>query len=137
MVRSFTCEEALIACEEKNLLHWLPPNLRVYPLQIGLETHCPCPILNRRSAYLTTAIYIKHITNNTAPFSHHALIVEIDVFLLPADLGRYIVDSHAWLVQFWREFADDRTNEPMPGCYRYSFPLGIVLADGEPVVPHH
>src|SRR2546430_13708315 len=59
MVRSFTCEEALIACEEKNLLHWLPPNLRVYPLQIGLETHCPCPILNRRSAYLTTAIYTR------------------------------------------------------------------------------
>ena len=88
-------------------------------------------------AKLNPIIRLKHITNNTAPFSHHALIVEIDVFLLPADLGRYIADSHAWLVQFWREFADDRTNEPMLGCYRYSFPLGIVLADGEPVVPHH
>jgi hypothetical protein len=53
----FTCGEALTACEEKNRLHWLLPNLRVHRLQIGLEANCPCQILNRSPAYLTDAIY--------------------------------------------------------------------------------
>ena len=57
MGKCFTCEEALIACEEKNLSHWLFPNLRIHRLQIGLEASYPCQILNRGSAYLTNVIY--------------------------------------------------------------------------------
>src|SRR5436189_6134738 len=90
MVRCFTCEEARIACEEKNLLHWLPPNLRACPLQIGLETYCPCPILNRRSAYLTTVIYNSHSLENLARvISCNGAYNPIDLVFRPPYKGRY------------------------------------------------
>ncbi len=59
-------------------------------------------------------------------------MIDACAFLLPADLGRCTVGNHAWHVPLQHEYADDRTDEPVPDGWRYLFPQEILPGDGEP-----
>src|SRR5260221_14655468 len=82
----------------------------------------PQPPQNRACPSPSTRL--KHITNNTLPHAHLALIVAECCFSLSAALGHCIPDSHPLLVSMPHGFADGRRDEPEPGCCSCLFPLG-------------
>ena len=82
-------------------------------------------------------IRLKHITNNTVPFSLPVLIVEQLCFHLSTAHGRCTAGNRAWLVRSWHEFVDDRGDEPVPDCRSYLCLPWIVPEDDEPEVLRH